>query len=160
MYFQSCLKQVLVPRHLGNHAVRTHLIQRIGQGKRDGYFGISWWIWICRTAKKIERHYPVEQFVHSNRKHDTISFNLTVGSPVTATAYRLYLAQLQIAQLEFDHLGEKGICRGYKSNFASPLYMVHKAMSDWKLTRDYRALNRITVQDRYPIPHNQSLQFW
>nr|GEW94209.1 putative mitochondrial protein [Tanacetum cinerariifolium] len=74
------------------------------------------------------------------------------ANPVNLRPCRYPLLQKDVIEQLTKGLLEQGIIQPSNIAFASPVVLVKKKDGGWRMCIDYRALNRNTIPDRFPIP--------
>lgn len=110
---------------------------------------------VRQPLKVLLQHYE-HMFTTGNkvRSVNTGELNIVLkeNRTVRYQPYRLSFSQREEVRKIVDDLLENGIIRESVSPFASPIILVAKANGGVRMCVDYRALNKITVKDRYPLP--------
>lgn len=74
------------------------------------------------------------------------------SKPVHSNPYRCpYFQKEEIEKITREML-DCGVIRNSNSPYASPVLLVKKKDNTWRMVVDYRALNSITIKNKYPIP--------
>ena len=71
--------------------------------------------------------------------------------------YCLSVLQNEEIKKQVQELVEKGVIHPSTSPCGSPIVLVPKKDGTWRMCIDYRALNKITVKTRYPLPRIDDL---
>jgi hypothetical protein len=76
---------------------------------------------------------------------------------INQPAYRASAVDNDEIRKQINEMLDKGWIRPSTSSFASPVLLVKKHDGSMRMCVDYRALNKLTVKDRYPLPHTDEL---
>ncbi|MCO5602448.1 hypothetical protein L7F22_056580 [Adiantum nelumboides] len=92
------------------------------------------------------------------RGDDDHAIELIPGSsPPNKPPYRVSQAQQEEIMRQVNDMVEKGMVRPSSSPFCSPVLLVHKKDGTYRMCVDYRALNKITIKNRFPVPRIEDL---
>jgi hypothetical protein len=78
-------------------------------------------------------------------------------APISKRAYRVSEPELVELKKQIDELLEKGYIRPSTSPWAAPVLFVEKKDGTKRMCIDYRALNEVTVKNKYPLPRIKDL---
>ena len=85
-------------------------------------------------------------------KHNTLHFIETEGAPVCSRVRWLSPEMRDNLKKELHHLLDLDIIEPSNSPFGSMVHLVPKSGESFRITGDYRLLNRQTTEDSYPTP--------
>jgi hypothetical protein len=86
------------------------------------------------------------------------AIELILGTaPIFKRAYRVSGPELVELKKQIDELLEKGYIRPSTSPWAAPVLFVEKKDGMKRMCIDYRALNEVTVKNKYPLPRIEDL---
>ena len=92
------------------------------------------------TTSKVMHHVPTDR-----------------AAPVRRAPYRLGAERERIARAEIEALETRGLIRRSTSPWAAPIVLIPKPDGSTRLCVDYRALNKLTVKDSFPLPRIENL---
>ncbi|GAA0187596.1 hypothetical protein LIER_34883 [Lithospermum erythrorhizon] len=78
-------------------------------------------------------------------------------SPISMAPYRMDPAKLKELKTQLQELLDKGFIRPIISPWGTPMLFVKKKYGTLRLSIDYRQLNKVTIQNRYPLPRIDDL---
>jgi hypothetical protein len=77
--------------------------------------------------------------------------------PPSRPTYQLSLAEMDELRRQLDDLLDRGFIRPSKSPYGAPVLFVRKKEGDMRMCVDYRALNKQTIKNTYPLPRINEL---
>ena len=85
------------------------------------------------------------------------TINTGDSTPVSRPMYRLSPKERAEVERQLAELLEKGFIQPSHSAWGAPVIFVAKKSGDLRMCVDYRALNQVTVKDKYPLPRIDDL---
>jgi transposase InsO family protein len=79
------------------------------------------------------------------------------STPPSRPAYRLSNTELDELKKQLTELLDLGFIQPSKSPYGAPVLFVKKKDGTFRMCIDYRALNRITIKNKYPLPRVDEL---
>lgn len=103
----------------------------------------------------LDQHTTVFNTPHTlppSRPHDHNIPLQPNTTPINVKPYRYPHSQKEAMTTIIQEMLSDGIIQPSNSPYSSPVLLVRKKDGSWRFCVDYRALNAVTVRDRFPIP--------
>jgi hypothetical protein len=78
-------------------------------------------------------------------------------APISKRDYQVSGPELVELKMQIDELLEKGYIRPSTSPWAAPVLFVEKKDGTKRMCIDYRAMNEVTIKNKYPLPRIEDL---
>ena len=105
-----------------------------------------------KLLKEFNDVFREPEMLPPHRSHNH-HINLVEGAqPVNIRPYRYGALQKDVIEKMTQELLQSGVIQNSSSSYSSPVVLVKKKDGSWRLCIDYRALNRQTLKDKFPIP--------
>ncbi|GKF94613.1 hypothetical protein Tco_0284313 [Tanacetum coccineum] len=86
-------------------------------------------------------------------RHVEFQIDLVPGAaPVTRAPYGLAPSEMEELYAQLQELSDKGFIRPSSSPWGATVLFVKKKDGSFRMCIDYRELNKLTVNNRYPLP--------
>ncbi|KAA0058281.1 DNA/RNA polymerases superfamily protein [Cucumis melo var. makuwa] len=105
--------------------------------------------------------FPADLSGFSPDKEVEFTFELLPGTtPISQAPYRMAPSELKELKVQLQELVDKGYIRPSVSPWGASVLFVKKKDGTLRLCIDYRQLNKVTIRNKYPLPHiDESLGF-
>ncbi len=93
----------------------------------------------------------------SRRRVDHVIEEMSVVAPPTKAPYQMNHEEFKELKVQLEKLFAKGYIKPSKSPYGALVFSVHKKDGTLRMCVDYRNLNKVTVNNRYPLPRIDDL---
>ena len=106
---------------------------------------------LSEYSEVFREHLP--KWLPPNRTEEDFRIELKEGTkPISKGLYRMSHTEIDEIKAQIVELLHMGFVRPSKSPWASPLLFASKKDGSLRFCVDYKALNRFTVKNSYPLP--------
>jgi hypothetical protein len=78
-------------------------------------------------------------------------------TPLAKAPYRMSHEELKELKVQLEEFLAKGYIKPNKSPYGALVLFIHKKDGTLRMCVDYRALNKVTVKNQYPLPRINDL---
>ncbi|XP_058734067.1 uncharacterized protein LOC131605768 [Vicia villosa] len=107
---------------------------------------------LTKLLTKFQNIFQQPKGLPPKRPHDHHITLLPNTAPINVKPYRYPHSKKDAMTTMIQEMLQEGTIIPSTSPFSSPVLLVKKKDGTWRFCVDYRALNAVTVKDRFPIP--------